>query len=90
LGVDAFLDLEADELDDAGEVDVVLDVIGGEVRDRSTELVRAGATLVTTMGVLTVRPRTDAPSSSLSKPTGVGAPRSALSVTGDCQLTVLG
>jgi NADPH:quinone reductase-like Zn-dependent oxidoreductase len=32
LGVDAFLDLQADKLDDAGEVDVVFDVIGGDIR----------------------------------------------------------
>lgn len=45
LGADAFL--EADRLEDAGEVDVVLDVLGGEIRDRSVALVRAGGTLVT-------------------------------------------
>ena len=42
LGVDAFLDLQADKLEDAGEVDVVFDVIGGEILDRSTALLRAG------------------------------------------------
>ncbi|ORA28316.1 NADP-dependent oxidoreductase [Mycobacterium aquaticum] len=47
LGADAFLDLAADRLEDAGEVDVVFDVIGGEILDRSAELVRAGGTLVT-------------------------------------------
>ena len=31
LGVHTFLDLEADKLEDVGEVDVVLDVIGGEI-----------------------------------------------------------
>ncbi|MGA8725283.1 MAG: NADP-dependent oxidoreductase [Acidimicrobiales bacterium] len=56
LGVDVFLDLEADKLEDAGKVDVVLDVIGGEILDRSTELVRAGGTLVTTIRVPTVQP----------------------------------
>ena len=40
LGVDAFLDLQADHLEDAGEVDVVFDVIGGDILDRSTALVR--------------------------------------------------
>lgn len=44
---DAFLDLQADRLEDAGEVDVVFDVIGGEILDRSAQLVRAGGTLVT-------------------------------------------
>jgi NADPH:quinone reductase-like Zn-dependent oxidoreductase len=56
IGVDAFLDLEADKLEDADKVDVVLDVIGGEILDRSTVLVRAGGTLVTTIRVPTVQP----------------------------------
>ena len=57
LGLDAFLDLQADRLEDAGEVDVVLDVIGGEILDRSAALVRAGGTLVTTIRVPTVQPK---------------------------------
>ena len=57
LGVHAFLDLEADKLEDAGEVDVVFDVIGGEILDRSAALVRAGGTLVTTIRVPTVQPK---------------------------------
>ena len=57
LGVHTFLDLEADKLEDAGEVDVVLDVIGGEILDRSAALVRAGGTLVTTISVPTVQPK---------------------------------
>jgi NADPH:quinone reductase-like Zn-dependent oxidoreductase len=47
LGAHAFLDLETEKLEDAGEVDVVFDVIGGEVLARSAALVRAGGTLVT-------------------------------------------
>jgi NADPH:quinone reductase-like Zn-dependent oxidoreductase len=47
FGVDAFIDLEAEKLEDAGEVDVVFDVIGGDILDRSAALVRAGGTLVT-------------------------------------------
>ncbi len=46
LGVDVFLDLEAEKLEDAGEADVVFDVIGGDVLDRSAALVRPGGTLV--------------------------------------------
>ena len=57
LGVSAFLDLQADKLEDAGEVDVVFDVIGGEIRDRSTALVRAGGSLVTTVGTPAVQPK---------------------------------
>ncbi len=56
LGVDAFLDLQADHLEDAGEVDVVFDVIGGEILDRSAALVRAGGTLVTIARPPTVQP----------------------------------
>jgi NADPH:quinone reductase-like Zn-dependent oxidoreductase len=47
LGVHSFLDLDTERLEDAGEVDVVFDVIGGEILERSVSLVRAGGTLVT-------------------------------------------
>jgi NADPH:quinone reductase-like Zn-dependent oxidoreductase len=47
LGVHSFLDLETEKLENAGEVDVVFDVIGGDILARSTALVRAGGTLVT-------------------------------------------
>jgi NADPH:quinone reductase-like Zn-dependent oxidoreductase len=57
LGVDAFLDLQADSLEDAGQVDMVFDVIGGDILDRSAALVRAGGTLVTIASPPTVRPR---------------------------------
>ena len=51
------MNLQADHLDDVGEVDVVFDVIGGEIRDRSAGLVRAGGTLVTIASPpLNVRP----------------------------------
>ncbi|WP_089107603.1 NADP-dependent oxidoreductase [Streptomyces hyaluromycini] len=56
LGVDTFVDLQAGRLEDIGEVDVVFDVIGGEVLDRSTALVRAGGTLVTIARPVTVHP----------------------------------
>jgi NADPH:quinone reductase-like Zn-dependent oxidoreductase len=57
LGADVFLDLQADQVEDAGEVDVVFDAIGGEIRDRSAGLVRAGGTLVTIAATpLNVRP----------------------------------
>jgi NADPH:quinone reductase-like Zn-dependent oxidoreductase len=57
LGADTFLDLQTDRLEDAGEVDVVLDVIGGEILDRSAALVRAGGTLVTIAAPPTVQPK---------------------------------
>jgi NADPH:quinone reductase-like Zn-dependent oxidoreductase len=47
LGVETFVDLETEKLEDVGKVDVVFDVIGGDVLDRSAALVRAGGTLVT-------------------------------------------
>ena len=50
------MDLEADRLEDAGEVDVAFDVIGGEVLQRTAPLVRAGGTLVTIVGPPKVRP----------------------------------
>jgi NADPH:quinone reductase-like Zn-dependent oxidoreductase len=56
LGADAFLDLQADRLEDAGEVDVVFDVIGGQILERSTALVRAGGTLVTIAAPPAVQP----------------------------------
>lgn len=49
LGLKAndFVDLTADKLEDIGKVDVVFDVIGGEILDRSAQLVRDGGVLVT-------------------------------------------
>ena len=57
LGVNAFLDPQADKLEDAGEADVVFDVIGGEVLDRSAALVRADGALVTIARMPTVQPK---------------------------------
>ena len=56
LGADSFVDLEADRLEDVGEVDVAFDVIGGEVLQRTVPLVRAGGTLVTIVGPPKMRP----------------------------------
>jgi NADPH:quinone reductase-like Zn-dependent oxidoreductase len=56
-GVHHFLNLDSERLEDGGEVDVVLDVIGGDIRDRSTTLLRPGGTLVTIAGPPTVNPR---------------------------------
>ncbi|MEV6901588.1 NADP-dependent oxidoreductase [Amycolatopsis sp. NPDC051372] len=57
LGVHSFVDLEADRLEDVGEVDLVLDVFGGEIGDRSAGVVRAGGTLVTIAGPPNAWPR---------------------------------
>ncbi len=56
LGARTFLDLENDKLEDAREVDVVFDVIGGDILDRSAALVGAGGTLVTVARTPTVQP----------------------------------
>lgn len=56
LGVHTFIDLETEKLENAGEVDVVFDVIGGEVLARSAALVRAGGTLVTIVEPPTTEP----------------------------------
>ncbi|TQJ23364.1 NADPH:quinone reductase-like Zn-dependent oxidoreductase [Micromonospora sp. A202] len=57
LGAQTFVDLDADDLRQVGEVDVVLDVIGGDILTQSTELVRPGRTLVTIAMPPTVQPR---------------------------------
>ncbi|MGW6308151.1 zinc-binding dehydrogenase, partial [Streptomyces niveus] len=56
LGADVFVDLQAERLEDIGDVDLVFDVIGGDILDRSATLVRAGGTLVTIAGPVTVQP----------------------------------
>jgi NADPH:quinone reductase-like Zn-dependent oxidoreductase len=50
FGAQEFVDLENDALEDVGGVDLVFDVIGGDIGNRSTDLVRAGGTLVTIAG----------------------------------------
>ena len=56
LGADAFLDLQQDRLEDIGVLDVVFDVIGGEILDRSAQLVRSGGALITVAEPPRVRP----------------------------------
>jgi NADPH:quinone reductase-like Zn-dependent oxidoreductase len=57
LGAQAFLDLDVDTLEGIGEVDVVFDVIGGDVLERSTALVRPGGTVVSIAMPPTVQPK---------------------------------
>jgi NADPH:quinone reductase-like Zn-dependent oxidoreductase len=57
LGLGAHTFLEAGDLEQAGEVDVVFDVIGGEILERSASLVRPGGTLVTIAMPPTVWPK---------------------------------
>ncbi|WP_441964278.1 NADP-dependent oxidoreductase [Mycolicibacterium houstonense] len=56
LGVHTFIDLAAERFEDAGEVDVVFDVIGGDVLARSAAVVRAGGALVTIAAPPEIRP----------------------------------
>ncbi|MGW2240202.1 NADP-dependent oxidoreductase [Streptomyces sp. NPDC001759] len=57
LGVDTFIDLQAEKMEHAGEVDVVFDVIGGDILDRSATLVRAGGTLISIVMPPKVQPK---------------------------------
>ena len=56
FGAHEFVDLENDNLEDVGGVDLVFDVIGGEIQKRSAGVIRAGGTLVTVTGPAEVRP----------------------------------
>ena len=56
FGAQEFLDLENDVLEDVGHVDLVLDVIGGDIGKRSAGLVRTGGTLVSIVGPVGTRP----------------------------------
>lgn len=56
FGAKEFVDLENDTLEDVGGVDLVFDVIGGDIGNRSAGLIRAGGTLVTITGPPEVRP----------------------------------
>jgi NADPH:quinone reductase-like Zn-dependent oxidoreductase len=48
--------VENDVLEDVGEVDLVFDVIGGDIAKRSARLIRAGGTLVSIVGPTEARP----------------------------------
>jgi NADPH:quinone reductase-like Zn-dependent oxidoreductase len=56
FGAHEFVDLDNDALEDVGGVDLVLDVIGGDIQKRSAALVRAGGTLVSIVGPVEARP----------------------------------
>jgi len=56
FGAHEFVDLESDTLEDVGGVDLVFDVIGGDIQKRSASLIRAGGTLVTIVGPPEARP----------------------------------
>lgn len=56
FGAQEFVDLGNDALEDVGGVDLVFDVIGGDIQKRSAGLIRAGGTLVTVVGPPEARP----------------------------------
>jgi NADPH:quinone reductase-like Zn-dependent oxidoreductase len=56
FGAQEFVDLEHDALEDVGGVDLVFDLIGGDIGKRSARLVRAGGTLVSIVGPSEARP----------------------------------
>jgi NADPH:quinone reductase-like Zn-dependent oxidoreductase len=56
FGVHEYDDLDNDTLEDIGDVDLVFDVLGGEIQKRSAALVRSGGRLVTVTGPPEARP----------------------------------
>src|SRR5690242_9533798 len=56
FGAQEFVDLENDAQEDVGGVDLVFDVIGGDMQRRSASLIRPGGTLVTVVGPPEARP----------------------------------
>src|SRR5258707_2861645 len=56
FGAQEIVDLENDVLEDVGGVDLVFDVIGGDIGKRSAGLIRAGGTLVSIVGPTEARP----------------------------------
>ena len=56
FGAQEFVNLDHDTLEDVGGVNLVFDVIGGDIQERSAGLVRAGGTLVTIVGPTKARP----------------------------------
>src|SRR6201998_379034 len=56
FGAQEFVDLDNDPLEDVGGVDLVFDVIGGDIQKRSARLIRAGGTLVSIVGPAEARP----------------------------------
>src|SRR5580704_6807803 len=56
FGAHEFVDLQNDVLEDVGGVNLVFDVIGGDIQRRSAGVIRAGGTLVTIAGPPEARP----------------------------------
>jgi NADPH:quinone reductase-like Zn-dependent oxidoreductase len=56
FGANEFVDLDNEVLEDVGGVDLVFDLIGGDIGKRSARLIRAGGTLVSIVGPAEARP----------------------------------
>jgi NADPH:quinone reductase-like Zn-dependent oxidoreductase len=56
FGANEFIDLDNEQLEDVGHVDLVFDLIGGDIGKRSARLVRAGGTLLSIVGPSEARP----------------------------------
>jgi NADPH:quinone reductase-like Zn-dependent oxidoreductase len=56
FGAHEFVDLAGDTLEDVGGVDLVFDMIGGDIQKRSAGLVRPGGALVSVTGPVETRP----------------------------------
>jgi NADPH:quinone reductase-like Zn-dependent oxidoreductase len=56
FGANEFFDLENDSLEDVGGVDLVFDVIGGDIGKQSVSLIRAGGILVSIVGPVEAQP----------------------------------
>jgi NADPH:quinone reductase-like Zn-dependent oxidoreductase len=56
FGANEFVDLDDEVLEDVGQVDLVFDLIGGDIGKRSAGLVRAGGTIVSIVGPLETQP----------------------------------
>jgi NADPH:quinone reductase-like Zn-dependent oxidoreductase len=56
FGAHEFVDLGKDTLEDVGGVDLVFDVIGGEIQERSAAMLRRGGVLVSVVGPVEARP----------------------------------
>src|SRR3954466_11719265 len=68
FGAQEFVDLDDDTMEDVGGVDLVFDLIGGDIGKRSAGLVRAGGTLVSVVGPPRRGPTTVWRSTLLSSP----------------------
>jgi NADPH:quinone reductase-like Zn-dependent oxidoreductase len=56
FGTQEFVDLDNDSLKEVGEVDLVFDVIGGDVQKSSAAMIKTGGTLVSVVGPVEARP----------------------------------